>query len=355
MPVTLAQAALNTQTDLDFAVIDNLRRYGWLLDQIAWDNTVTPGTGGSTLTYGYTRLLAARTAGFRAINSEYVPAEATRERKTVDLKPMGGSFQVDRTLAKLGPAATNEVSFQIQQLLAATRNKFQQELINGDTAVDANGWDGLDKILTGQSTEYLPASNGVAPGYLDWTAGAINTQPLAMAALDRLDDWLSRIVPSTTGGGDQGEPGALPPGVKAIVGNTTSITRVRALARWAGMYTATKDDIGREVEMYGQWFLVDAGDTATGAGPIVPIETRDADGAGAGGNITGLTDLYAVSFGLDALHGAAVAGQDLVQTFMPDFNLPGAVKLGEVEMGPCALVVKNTRSCGVLRNVKVSG
>ncbi|MGH9003430.1 MAG: major capsid protein [Acidimicrobiia bacterium] len=354
MPQTLAQAQLNTLVDVDFAVIDNLRRYSWLIDQVVFDDTVTPGTGGGSLTYGYTRLLAARAAAFRPFNNEYTASQATRERQTVDLKPLGGSFELDRALARLGPSASNEITFQLQQLLTSVRVKFQAELINGDVAVDANGFDGLDKALTGESTEYLPLNEGVTAGYLDWTPGTVITQPLAMAALDVLDEFLSRIVPSTTGGGDLGAAGALPPGVKAILGNTKSITRVRALARWAGMYTAEKDDLGRQVEMYGPWVLVDVGDDATGAGSIIPVETRDPDDAGAGGNITGLTDLYAASFGLDALHGASVAGSPLVQTFMPDMDLPGAVKKGEVEMGPVAAVVRNTKACGVLRNLKVS-
>lgn len=353
MPITLAQAAINTQTDVDYAVIDNLRRYSWFLDQIVWDDSVTPGVGGGTLTYGYTRLTAARTAGFRNFNEEYTASQAARTRFTVDLKPLGGSFNIDRSLAKLGPAATNEVEFQSQQLLTSIRTTAQQQFFRGDSSTDG-GFDGLDKSLTGQNTEYLPLNNGATSGYLDWTAGAINTQSLAMAALDQLDAFLSTIVPSHTGGGDAGMPGALPPGVKAICGNTQSITRVRALARWAAMYTAVKDDLGRQVESYGQWVLVDVGDTATGAGPIIPVQTRDTDGAGGGGNITGLTDLYAVSFGLDALHGAALAGQQLVNAYMPDFTQPGAVKSGEIEMGPIAGVLRNTRSCGVMRNLKVS-
>ena len=355
MAITLTQAQVNAQDDIDFAVIDNLRRYSWVLDQMVWDDTVTPGTGGGSLTYGYTRLTAARNAAFRAFGAEYTASEATRQRFTVDLKPLGGSFTLDRSLSRLGPASSNEVTFQMQQLLTSVRTKLQDELINGDTAVNVNGFDGLDKVLTGQSTEYLPLSNGVTTGYINWTPGAINTQPIAMGALDVLDDFLSRITPSITGGGDLGAPGALPPGVKAIIGNTTSITRVRALARWAGMYTAAKDDLGRQVEMYGPWTLVDIGDNATGAAPIIPIETRDADGGAAGGNITGLTDLYAVSFGLDAFHGASMAGVPLVQTWMPDYERSGAVKTGEIEVGPVAAVLRNTKACGVLRNIKVSG
>ncbi|MFI8104711.1 major capsid protein [Streptomyces sp. NPDC086023] len=353
MPVTLAQAQVNTQNDVDFAVIDNLRRYSWLLDRIVFDDTVTPGTGGGSLTYGYTRLITPRTAAFRALNSEYTPAEAARQRYTVDLKPHGGSFSVDRVLSSLGPAATNETTFQMQQLLTAVQQKWQEELINGDTAVDALGFDGLNKSLTGTETEYDPLDNGTSAGYLNWTAGTIITQPLAMAALDQLDAFLSLITPSKTGGGDLGTPGAVPPGEKALLGNRTSITRIKALARWAGLYTAEKDSLGRQIERYGDWTLVDIGNGMTGSSPIVPIYSADADEAGGGGTITGLTDLYAVTFGMDALHGASVAGNPLVQTWLPDFSHSGAVKSGEIEMGPSAMVLKNTKACGVLRKIKV--
>ena len=336
MPVTLAQAQVNTQNDVDYAVIDNLRRYSWLFDQIVFDDTVTPGTGGGTLTYGYTRLMTAAGADFRAFNQEYVPGQATRQRFTADLKPLGGAFSVDRVLADLGSPATNEVTFQMQQMLTSVRTRFQQELVLGDTAVNANGFDGLSKALTGSTTEVTSVTS-------DWTPATVVTQALANSRLDEIDDFLSRIVPSHTGGGDQGAPGAVPPGVKAILGNTKSITRLRALARWAAMFTSSKDDLGRQVDRYGDWVLIDIGDRLDGAAPIIPIGTAGA----------GLTDLYAVTFGLDAFHGASVAGHQLVRTWMPDFTIAGAVKSGEIEMGPVASVLKNTKACGVLRSVKV--
>ncbi|MFI1942053.1 major capsid protein [Streptomyces purpureus] len=333
MPITLAQAQVNTQADVDYAVIDNLRRYSWLLDQIVFDDTVTPGTAGGSLTYGYTRLVSAAPAAFRAINSEYTPGQATRQRFSVDLKPMGGSFSVDRVLANLGQAATNEVTFQMQQLLTSIRTRFAQELILGDTAVDANGFDGLSKLLVGSTTEKTAVVS-------DWTAATVITQPLAMARLDEVDEWLSSIVPSHTGGGDQGAPGALPPGTKAILGNTKSITRFKALARWAAIYTEEKDSLGRMIQRYGDWVLVDLGDRADGSAPIIPVSSSS-------------TDLYAVTFGLDSVHAATPAGQPLVQTWLPDFSHAGAVKTGEIEMGPAALVVKNTKAAGVLRGIDV--
>jgi hypothetical protein len=336
--VTLAQAQVNTLNDIDFSVIDNLRRYSWLFDQIVFDDTVNPGTGGGTLTYGYTRLSAVPSTDFRQINEEYAPSQATRTRQTVDLKPLGGAFNLDRVLAKLGPAQTNELTFQMQQLLVSIRIRFQRELILGDTAVNSAGFDGLSKALTGTNTE---VTAGSIAGSNDWTPATVNTQALANTRLDEVDDFLSRIVPSHVGGGDAGTQGAVPPGVLAILGNTKSIARLRALARWASLFTSEKDDLGRQIEKYGPYTLVDLGDREDGSAPIIPITAG------------GLTDLYAVSFGLDALHGASVAGVPLVQTWMPDWTVAGAVKTGEIEMGPVAMALKNTRACAVLRGIKV--
>lgn len=338
MPVTLAQAALNTLNDVDLNVIDNFRRYSWLMDQIAWDDCVNPAGGGSTLTYGYHRLTSAVAGSFRALNTEYTPGQAGRQRFTVDLKPLGGAFTIDRVLAKLGPSATNEISFQMQQQLTGTRIQFQQELILGDTAVNINGFDGLSKALTGTTTE---KTAGYAAGSADWTIATVNSQALAMSRLDEVDDWLSLIVPSHTGSGDQGEPGALPVGTKAIIGNTKAVARLRALARWSSAYTAEKDTIGGKVGMYGDWNVIDIGDRADGSSPIIPISG------------TGTTDLYAVTFGIDSFHGVSIAGSGLVNTWLPDFTTAGAVKSGEVEMGPVACVLKNTKSAAVLRAVKV--
>jgi hypothetical protein len=353
VPITLAQAQVNTQSDVDYAVIDNLRRHSWVLDQIVFDDTVTPGTNSASLTYSYRRLKTPRTAAFRALNSEYTPTQAVREPVSVDLKPHGGSFNIDRVLADLGPAATNETNFQLQELLTATDQKWLEELVNGDTAVDALGFDGLNKALTNTATEYDPLDNGVTAGYLDWTIATIDSQAKAMAQLDHIDQWLATIVPSKTGSGDLGADGALPPGVKAILGNTKSTTRLRALARWAGLYTLEQDALGRKIERYGPWVIHDMGDGQLGSSPIIKLYTADADEGGGGGNITNLTDLYGVSFGLDSLHAASPAGKQLVQTFLPDFSASGAVKTGEVEMGPSAVALKNSKSCGVLRKVKV--
>ena len=333
MPVTLAQAQVNTQDDVDYRVIDEFRRHSWIWDQLVFDDTVTPGTGGASLTYAYTRLTSPRSASFRAFNSEYERQAAQRARESVDLKPLGGVFGIDRALGELGDAASNEITFQLAELTQSTLVRFIAELINGDTGQDEDGFDGLNVILNSTVTEH-EASGGAA----NISPAAITGQAAAMAALDEIDIWLSEITPSRVGSGDLTEQGAVPPGVKALISNTRMITRIKALARWAGIYTEDKDDVGRSVARYGDWVLVDAGHGPDGSSPIVPLADNE-------------SDLYAVTFGLDALHGASPAGKPLVQTWLPDFDTAGAVKNGELEIGPAAIALKNTRSAGVLRGV----
>ena len=333
MPVTLAQAKLNATDDVDVQIIDEFEKSNDVLSRLTFDDVVSGAGNGATLTYGYTRQITQRAAAFRAINAEYTPTEATKQRYTVDLKPLGGSFQVDRVLSRVAQAA--EVEFQMRELLKASSAKFNDAFFNGDTAVDANGFDGLSKLLTGTSTEYLPLSNGVTAGYLDWTA--INTQALAFATIAHIDAWLGLL---------DGRPDAiyLPRKAKALF---------KTIASFAGQYSVERDAIGRPVDTYNGIPLVDPGTVSGAATDVLALATRDTDGGGAGGNITNLADMYAVRFGLDGVHGVSMAGAPLVQNWLPDFSTAGAVKTGEAEMGPVAVVVKATKSAGVLRNIKV--
>lgn len=68
---------------------------------------------------------------------------------------------------------------------------------------------------------------------------------------------------------------------------------------------------------------------------------------------TGLTDLYAYRVGLDGFHGVSTIGGQIVQTWMPDFSSAGAVKKGEVELGPIGVALKKTKAAAVWRNIKV--
>lgn len=317
MAVTLAEAKLNVQDDLQMGVIDEFAKSSFLFNNLTFDDCVSPTGGGATLTYGYTRLITQPTAAFRAVNSEYTPQEVTRQRYTTDLKVFGGSFNIDRVIANMG-GIIDEVTLQMQQKIKAAAALFNDTVINGDSGVDVNAFDGLEKALTGSSTEYNTT-----------TAIDLSTSALVdtnyMAFLDMLDEFLSGL---------DGTP-------SFIAGNTKLIAKLRAVARRAGMYQTTKNDYGQQVEYYGVVPFVDFGAKAGSNNPVVAID-----------GVSGETSLYAARLGLDGFHGISMAGVAPVQSWLPDYKTAGAVKTGEVEM-VAAVALKATKAAGAFRKIKV--
>lgn len=315
MPVTLAQAQQNAVDDVDLAVIDEFRTNS-IMELLTFDDVVNPVGGGGTLTYGYRRLAELGTAAFRAINAEYTPTEVSTTKHSVDLKPLGGAFQIDRVLSRVGPAASGEVALQMSQKIRATQAEFGNAVINGDSSADADSFDGLSKALAGSTTEVTTT--------IDWSPTM--DEAASFAVLDALDELLALL---------DGAPGA-------IITNAKALAKIRSAARRTSMYVREPGPRSTYVESYGGARLVDAGKKAGTNTDVIPVRSG------------GLTEMYAVRFGLDAFHGVSMAGAPLVQTWLPDFSKAGAVKTGEVEMGPVAVVLKRTKAAAVARSVKVS-
>lgn len=314
MAVTLAQAKLNVTDDLQLGIIDEFAKSSFILNNIPFDDCVSPVGGGATLTYGYTRLVTQPTATFRAVNSEYATHEVQKQRYTTDLKVFGGAYEVDRIIAGMGGIA-DEVALQSAQKVKAASALFSDTIINGNSSTDALVFDGLDVAVTGSDTEYNP---GAA---IDLSTSELVTAN-ATAFVDQLDEWLATLD-----------------GVDAILCNAKMAAKFRAIARRMGMYQITKNDFGQKVEHYGDIPFVDLGAKAGSNDPIVGINS-------------GVTSIYAVRFGIDGFHAISMAGQPPVKIWLPDFSTAGAVKKGEVEMvAGCAL--KSTKAAGVFRNIKV--
>lgn len=318
MAVTLEEARKNVQDDLQQGVIDEFRKSNWILDHITFDDAVSPTGGGATPTYSYTRLKTQPTAQFRAINTEYSPSEVTKERHSVDIKVFGGAYEIDRVIANMG-GIVSEVELQQSQKIKAAQALFNDTFINGDSAVDSNAFDGLEKALAGSSTEY-----NVGDTVIDLSTSQMVTENYQYF-LDMLDEFLRGL---------DGEP-------SFIAGNTKLISKLRACARRAAMYQTTKTDWGTNVESYGNIPFVDLG-AKPGTNDDV-VKTDDSKGT---------TSLYVARLGLDGLHGVSFAGVAPVQTWLPDFTTAGAVKKGEVEMN-AAIALKASKAAGVFRNIKV--
>ena len=315
MAITLIDAKVGMADKVDQQIVDMFRRSSKLLDGMVFDNVIAPGTGGSTLTYGYIQLKTPATAAVRAVGAEYTPGEAKREKKTTGAVIMGGSFQVDRVLQNTAGAA-DEVAFQAEQKIKATANFFHNMVINGDS--DEGGFDGLKKLLSGTANELTGSVSLATSQELDENYNAF---------LDEMDAFLAAL---------DGTPSML-------LMNTNMLIKLRSIARRAGYYERTRDDFGNFVETYAGIPMMDMGKFFNGTDTVDVIPTEG-----------GKTAIYAVCLGLDGFHGISPQGDGVIQCYLPDLSAPGAVKTGEVEL-VAGVALKSTMKAAVLKDIAIGG
>lgn len=331
MAITLAELKVGMSDKISQQVVDTFIRESEILELLPFDNCVSP-SGGSTLTYGYVQKKLPSTTAFRAINNEYAASQATVEKKAVDLKVFGGAFEIDRVI-KEAEGMYNNMALQLEEKIKSAVGTFHNAMINGDSAVDADSFDGLDKFLVGQSTEYN------TDAYID-----LSTMAQLKANADAFYEALVQLINRTH--------------ADALLVNEGMKTKIQTVARILGYKTESEEAFGRVVTTIGEGKvrLIDLGNVVTVEDdeaietPIIGTKSRNIDSA----DIAGLTDIYAVHFSvLDGFHGVTLSGNSAIQQYLPDFNTPGAVKKGEVEM-VAAVALKNVKAAGVLRNIKIA-
>ena len=329
MAITLAELKVGMSDKVAAQVVDTFIRESEVLELLPFDNAVSP-TGGSTLTYGYLQKKLPGQTAFRAINSEYAASQATVEKKSVDLKIFGGAFEIDRVI-KDAEGMYNNMAFQIEEKVKSAVGTFHNAMINGDSSSDSKEFDGLDKFLVGQSTEH---GTGAA---ID-----LSTMEKLKANADTFYEQLINLVNET--------------GANAIMVNNQMKSKIQTVARILGYQTKSEEAFGRTVTSIDNVRIIDLGNVVTVSGdsatesPIIGIKTRNVASA----STTGLTDIYAVKFDVnEGFHGVTLTGNGVINQYLPDFNTPGAVKKGEVEM-VAAVALKNVKHAGVLRNIKIA-
>lgn len=331
MAMTLAEMKAGMSDKVSQQIVDIFLRESEILQLLPFDNCVSP-QGGSTLTYSYLQKKLPAVAAFRALNAEYTANQATVEKKSADLKIFGGKFQIDRVL-KQAEGPWNNMAYQIREKVLAAISLFHYTMINGDATTRNTEFDGLDKMLAGTSTEYNTGAS------ID-----ISTMTQLKANADQLYEQIQLLIKNTS--------------ADALLMNSAMITKVQTMARILGYKTESEEAFGRKVTSMDGVRFMDLGKHYTVASTTVT--GNDCVNAGisrtiAGGSTatTGLTDIYAVKFDVnDGFHAASLTGNSAIRQYLPDFNAPGAVKDGEVEI-VAATVLKNTAHAGVLRNIKI--
>lgn len=322
-------------------VIDTFIRESEILELLPFDNAVSPNGKGSTLVYGYVQTKVPSQAAFRAIGSEYTPSEAALKEMAVKLKIFGGSFQIDRVIKSIEGKLEN-MDRQLSEKIKAAVGLFHDTMVNGDSATNNLAFDGLDKFLVGTSTEYNTNS-----------AIDLSTMAKLKENADVFYEALLKLINST--------------GAQALLVNESMKTKIQTVARVLGYKTESEEAFGRVVTSIGEgkvrlidlknkYKVVsseedDETEVIVTEEPIIGIKSRKLGETQT--NTTGLTDIYGVRFDVDkGFCGVTITGDKAIDTYLPDFTTPGAVKTGEVEM-VAAVALKDTHAAGVLRNIKI--
>lgn len=215
--------------------------------------------------FSYTQEATLPAAAFRAVNAGYTESTGSFTTATETLVILGGEYVVDRFLERTRSGGIGSIIAEQRDMKArSVAAKWSDTFFNGDTAVDANGFNGLKKRLTG--TQVLSSgANGAA----------INTDANTRSAFfNRLDELL-----------------ALVPGVDAIYANTQVMAQIRIAFRNATITTMTEDTLtGARVEV-PTWQgvpILDAGRKADQTSILPQTETQ--------GTATNASSIYAVNF-----------------------------------------------------------
>ena len=256
MALTLAQAALLSQDDLQRGVLETFVQESPVLDRIPLLNI----EGNA---YAYNEEATLPGVAFRSVNEAYVESTGTVNQKTESLVILGGDADVDRFIVQTRGNLNDQRATQTRMKVKAASYKYQDTFFNGDVAVDPKGFDGLKKRLVGAQVVDA-AANGMGP-----VAGGHNF-------FDALDELISRVA---------GE-------VDALYANKSIIAKIWSSARRLGGADFINEELtGKRVRTYNGIPLLDPGTTAAGADVLPLTETQ--------GTATNASSIYAVNFGED--------------------------------------------------------
>jgi hypothetical protein len=259
MALSLAQAAVLSQDDLQRGVIETFVQESVVLDRLP----LLPIEGNA---YAYNKEATLPGVAFRSVNEGYTESTGTFVQDSEGLVIMGGDADVDRFIVQTRGNLNDQRAAQTRLKVKAASYAFQDAFINGDVAVDSKAFDGLKKRLTG--SQVLTSA----------LTGSLNADDASRQ--DFFDEVEEAIAQAKAGSGNA-----------VIYTNRQMVAKIKSAGRRIGGVEMVKEDMtGKRVVMWNGIPVLDIGQTAAGA-DIIPVTT-------------GKTDLYVVRFGQDESDGA---------------------------------------------------
>ena len=258
--LTLAEANLSTNNPIVPGIVETFVKESPVIDRIQFKDI-------SGNAYKYNEELALPGVEFRAVNAAYSESTGTINPKTESIVILGGDADVDTFLVKTGGNLADLRATQDKMKAKAAAYKFDDTFINGDTAVDANSFDGLKKRLTGAQV-IVAGVNGLS------ILGAADADRHAF--LDQLDLLIAQVLGINASNG-------------ALYMNAAVKAKIASSARRLTIYDQTVDSFGRHIQTYNGIPLLDIGNKGDGTLVIPQTETT--------GTSAVTSSIYAVKFG----------------------------------------------------------
>ena len=292
MAQTLAQAALLSRDELQRGVLET-----FVMESVVLDRIPMMGIEGNAFAYNEEATLPG--VEFRAVNAAYSESTGTVNQKSEKLVILGGDSDLDTFIQKTRGNMNDQRAVLDQMKVKAAVYKFQGAFINGDTAVDANSFDGLKKRLTGGQVIPL-ATNGAGVNVDD--AGR-------HAFLDFLDALIAAVPGLTAGNGALYMNGLIRQQILSAMRrlniNVEPVGRLPEPLRVSVGPGATVTDA--QLPTYNGIPLINIGENADGTLIIPQTETQ--------GTATDCSSIYAVRFGQSeadrAITGLENGGMDV--------------------------------------------
>jgi hypothetical protein len=272
MAYTLAQLAKLEVEPLKKYVIQNLLRDAKLMELLPFTNV-------DSLDVIATRWRTLPSAGFRKIGGAWVQSMGDTEQVWESLYVMGGEIQFDRVFKKVKNVIKDPYKDQTDMKTKAVALSFNDYLVNGDHAVDPDGFEGLKKrvaAMPSRQSIYAAGVAGDATAALDVTASVANA--------NKFFSKLEEVVVRTNGSS-----------ANAILCNEAMKLGIGHAARFIGasggiFLSTTKDSFDRDIPTYRGVPIVDAGLKGDQSTEII-TDTETANDTG-----TDATSLYGLSF-----------------------------------------------------------
>lgn len=268
MAVTLAQAALLSQNDLQRGVIESFVQLSPVLDRL-------PLLSIEGNAYAYDVEATLPGVAFRSVGEGYTESTGTVNQLTESLVILGGDADVDRFIVQTRGNLNDQRAIQTRMKVKAASYLYQDTFFNGDVTVNTKAFDGLKKRLTGAQV-MAAGTNGIP------VVGNGTTDPQVF--FDQLDILLAAVPGINQDNG-------------AIYANSKILGKIRSAGRRIGGVDIVREDLtSKRVVTYNGIPVLDPGQNLAGTDILPQTETQ--------GTASGTTSsIYAVKFGESEVDG----------------------------------------------------